>query len=381
MMARRSSRTSASGSFNALELLRAEGFNASNPDPWFTDFKAVRLDWFALLNQQTPANFTKGLGLSSGLYSLDTPVGLARTYLKLGTAIPTEADLSAIQNALKSGAAVASTGPLLDVSINGTGPGGTVSGAALNVSITVYAPDWVPIDEAFALCSLGLYVVVRVISAVFKVDEPVQKSLIATTLFPNSGNLGLSLTLLALGQLGLERAIVTYVASALLVFGVGPGLVSGGGFKKGLKTTLRLPSIWALAFGLGLHASGIGLPSGVADGLHLMGEATVSLLLITLGLQIARTRFTPRADDFLASGLRLGVGPMMAYGAGMALGLDHLTLQVFVLQCATPTAVNAFLITAEFGGDGPRADQPQAWRAVVRAIARADRVRAAADPR
>jgi hypothetical protein len=135
------------GSFNALELLRAESFSASNPDSWFTEFKAVRRDWFALLNQQTHTNFTKGLGLSSGLYSLDTPVGLARTYLKLGTAVPTESDLSAVQNALKSGAAVASTGPLLDVSINGAGPGGSVSGASLNVSITLYAPNWVPVDE------------------------------------------------------------------------------------------------------------------------------------------------------------------------------------------------------------------------------------------
>ena len=135
------------GSFNALELLRAEGFSASNPDPWFTEFKAVRRDWFALLNQQIPTNFTKGLGLSSGLYSLDTPVGLARTYLKLGTAAPSESDLSAVQNALKSGAAVASTGPLLDVSINGAGPGGSVSGPSLNVSITLYAPNWVPVDE------------------------------------------------------------------------------------------------------------------------------------------------------------------------------------------------------------------------------------------
>lgn len=135
------------GSFNALELLRAEGFSASNPDSWFTEFKAVRRDWFALLNQQTPTNFTKGLGLSSALYSLDTPVGLARTYLKLGTAVPTETDLSGVQNALKSGAAVASTGPLLDVSINGTGPGGTVTGVSQNLSITLYAPAWVPVDE------------------------------------------------------------------------------------------------------------------------------------------------------------------------------------------------------------------------------------------
>ncbi len=135
------------GSFNALELLRAEGFSGSNPDPWFTEFKAVRRDWFALLNQQTPANFTKGLGLSSGLYSLDTPVGLARTYLKIGSAIPTETDLSSVLNALKSGAAVASTGPLLDVTVNSAGPGGTTNGASVNVSINLYAPGWVPVDE------------------------------------------------------------------------------------------------------------------------------------------------------------------------------------------------------------------------------------------
>jgi predicted permease len=220
---------------------------------------------------------------------------------------------------------------------------------------TLPAGEGVRIFAAFGMCSLALYIVVRVLTAVMKTEAPVRKSLIATTLFPNSGNLGLSLTLLALGEAGLERAIITYVASALLVFGIGPGLVSGGGFKKGLETTLRLPLIWALAVGLGFRAFNLTLPGGVADGLHLMGQAAVPVLLITLGLQIARTRFTPKPDDFLASALRLGVGPIAAYGAGRALGLEHLALQVFVLQCATPTAVNAFLVTAEFGGDAPRA--------------------------
>ena len=135
------------GGFDALELIRAEGFNDSSPNPWFTEFKALRLDWFALLNQETPAKFTKGLGLSSGVYSLDTPVGLARTYLKLGSPTPTESDLSAVLNALKAGAAVASTGPILDVNINGTGPGGTVSGSSLTLVINIFAPDWVPVDE------------------------------------------------------------------------------------------------------------------------------------------------------------------------------------------------------------------------------------------
>jgi len=135
------------GSFEALELLRGRDFDGKNPDPWFTEFKLVRRDWFALLNQQAPKTFTKALGLSSAKFSLDTPVGLARTYLK---AVPTvESDLSAVQAALASGAAVASTGPFLDVSVGTTGPGGLVAGPNASVSLTVnlYKSDWMPVDE------------------------------------------------------------------------------------------------------------------------------------------------------------------------------------------------------------------------------------------
>jgi predicted permease len=220
---------------------------------------------------------------------------------------------------------------------------------------TLPTGEGVRIFIAFTICTVLLYVLVQIIVVVFRAAPPVKKSLIATTLFPNSGNLGLSLTLLALGEAGLQRAIVTYVASALLVFGFGPGIVSGGGFRKGLVTTLRLPLVWALAAGLAVRAADIKLPSGFADALHLLGQAAVPILLITLGLQIARTRFTPRADDLLASGLRLGAGPAAAYAAGRLVGLDHLALQVLVLQCATPVAVNALLVTAEFGGDSARA--------------------------
>lgn len=136
------------GSFDALELLRAEGFNPAAPDAWFTEFKAVRRDWFALLNQQRPAAFTKGLGLSAAIFSLDTPVGLARTYLKTGSATLSQSSLGEVLTALKAGAAVASTGPLLDATLAGAGPGGlaTSSGTA-SLSINLYATDWMPVDE------------------------------------------------------------------------------------------------------------------------------------------------------------------------------------------------------------------------------------------
>jgi hypothetical protein len=136
------------GDFDALELLRAEGCDPADPSAWFAEFKTVRADWFALLNQQAPGAFTKGLGLSSAKFSLDTPVGLARTYLKLGSTIH-QATLGPVLDALRSGAAVASTGPLLDVAISGVGPGGLATGGGPNVTLTIslYAPDWLPVDE------------------------------------------------------------------------------------------------------------------------------------------------------------------------------------------------------------------------------------------
>lgn len=136
------------GGFDGLELLRAEGFDPAAPNAWFTEFKTVRRDWFALLNQQRPTAFTKGLGLSAARYSLDTPVGLARTYLKIGGATLSQSSLGEVLNALKSGAAVASTGPLLDVTLAGVGPGGlaTASGTA-SLSVHLYATDWMPVDE------------------------------------------------------------------------------------------------------------------------------------------------------------------------------------------------------------------------------------------
>lgn len=136
------------GDFDAIELLRGEGCNPADPSAWFAEFQNVRANWFNLLNLETPTQFTKALGLSSGVYSLDTPVGLARTYFKPGSGL-NQADLSNIAGALRSGAAVASTGPLLDVAIGTQGPGALVAGPAATVSLTVnvWSATWVPLDE------------------------------------------------------------------------------------------------------------------------------------------------------------------------------------------------------------------------------------------
>jgi predicted permease len=219
----------------------------------------------------------------------------------------------------------------------------------------VPAAEGLRIAAAFAISTVALYLLVAVVSVTGRLSKPIRTSLLATTLFPNTGNLGLSLVLLALGEAGLERAIVAYLCSAVLVFGLGPAIVSGNGLRRGIKTTVRLPLMWALVAGMVLRVLDIPLPLGIDDGIHLLSQVAVPALLVTLGIQMSRTRFVPRPPDFWMAAMRLGAGPIAAYVAGRLVGLDHLALQVLVLQCATPTAVNALLVAAEFGGDSARA--------------------------
>jgi hypothetical protein len=142
------------GSFDALELLRGASLANMTASAWFAEFLAVRGDWFNLLNQQGPTRFTKAMGLSSAKFSIDTPVGLARTYVKasldfLNGHPNVGDDVSALLTGLQSGAAVASTGPFLDVSVSGAGPGQLVPGPVENVTLVVnlWKSDWMPVDQ------------------------------------------------------------------------------------------------------------------------------------------------------------------------------------------------------------------------------------------
>jgi hypothetical protein len=153
------------GAFDALELLNAASLASGTPQTWLSEFLQVRSDWFGLLDLQGPTGFTKALGLSSASNSYDTPVGLARTYLKANPTAPLNSagvpvpDLSGVLSALRSGAAVASTGPFLDVSVGDAGPGQLVPGPVQNVTLAInlWTTPWIPVDEIRVIINGSLY--------------------------------------------------------------------------------------------------------------------------------------------------------------------------------------------------------------------------------
>jgi predicted permease len=219
---------------------------------------------------------------------------------------------------------------------------------------TLSAQSTVGLVTGFAITSLLLYLVVWGMGKTLKLTPLIQKSLIASTLFPNTGNLGLPLTSFALGAAGLERAVIYLIASSILISGVGPALITGGGIGPGVRLALKLPLFWAILAGLTLRLLSVELPLRLDSGIQQLGMAAIPVALIILGTQLASTCFSVGIYEACAALIRLLLAPLIAYTIGQALQLSGLDLQVLVLQSAMPTAVNSVVLVTEFGGDAPR---------------------------
>ncbi len=218
---------------------------------------------------------------------------------------------------------------------------------------------------AYLLAYAGLYLSARLLGRLARLPLPVEKTLVAAAVFPNSGNMGLSVALFALGQAGLERAVIYFLLSTVVLFGFGPVLFRGGGAGPSLRLLLRLPFVWALLLGLLAAVAGYRLPPVLARPVSMVGAAAIPMLLVGLGMQIARTRFRLGGFELLASGVRLLGGPALAALAAWALGLTGLDRALLVLLSGMPVAVNTYMLAAEFGGDADLAARTVAVSTVL----------------
>ncbi len=180
-----------------------------------------------------------------------------------------------------------------------------------------------------------------------------RRTLMGTSMLGNAANLNLPVALFAFGVAGLERALVLYVVTSLLMFTLGPSLVGRPvGLGRAVRTVLSFPVLWAALAGLATNASDVALPLPLERAVDLLADAAIPMVLFTLGVQLARARrWRPSGAAWTAVALKLGAGPLLAAAAGTLVGLSGLDLAVLLVMGAMPTAVNAAMLAVEFGGD------------------------------
>ena len=182
------------------------------------------------------------------------------------------------------------------------------------------------------------------------------RGFMATSMYGNSANLMLPVTLFALGEGGLERALVLFVVSSIALFGTGPLVLAGGGGANGagvrFTSVLRLPVLWAALVGVLFNLLGLSFPQGLARGIGILSDAAIPLVLLVLGMQIHRSGLqAPTPVNWAGAGFKLVVGPLLGYLAARIVGATGLDLAVLTLLGAMPPAVNTFMLALEFGGN------------------------------
>ena len=219
---------------------------------------------------------------------------------------------------------------------------------------TLALENAIALIAALLLNTALLYLIAVGLGRSLKFSPDEQKSLIATTVFANVGNMGLPFVLFSLGEAGLERATVYLVGVSLMIASLFPIVLKGAGLRTGVSFTLRQPVLWSALAGLAVQASGGALPQGIGRGVMLLSGGAIPMALLTLGIQLSQTQFVFGLYELFGAGIRLLVSPLLAYGAGRLLGLDGLDLQVVVVQSAMPVAVTSLIWVTELGGDAVR---------------------------
>jgi predicted permease len=111
----------------------------------------------------------------------------------------------------------------------------------------------------------------------------------------------------------------------------------------------RQPVVYAVVAGIIANLAGWSLPGPVAKASQLLAGGAVALMLLLLGLQLARLAVREEAQAAtLATAIRLLAVPPIAWVAGRLVGLEGMALAVAVLQASTPTAVTSALWAIEF---------------------------------
>jgi len=191
----------------------------------------------------------------------------------------------------------------------------------------------------------GMTVVVFVVVKLFRLD---MRTYLAPLLFGNTGNLGLPLALFAFGEVGLSYAVVIFAIMAIYSFTFGVWMVSGGGSP--LKV-LKEPLVGATLLGALFLYNGWQTPDWITNTLDLIGQMAIPLMLITLGVAVARLKPVGFGRALLLSIFKVIAAVSVSAGAAYWLDLSPVPFAVLVLQVSTPVAVTSYLLAEKYEAD------------------------------
>lgn len=200
-----------------------------------------------------------------------------------------------------------------------------------------------------SLASVAVYAVVSLAAfALVRIGRLDLRTYMAPIIFSNTGNVGLPLALFAFGEAGLGYAVVVFAIMAIWSFTFGVWLVAGGG---SLIKVVKEPLVGATILGGIFLWQGWHTPVFVTNALDLVGQMAIPMMLITLGVAVARMHPGHIRQATWISMVKLAMCFAISWAVGRWFQLDDIAFAVLVIQVSTPVAVTSYLLAEKYGAD------------------------------
>jgi predicted permease len=213
------------------------------------------------------------------------------------------------------------------------------------VSKPLYAGDLLILTAGIAIIYAGVGLLVQLY---FKTFRFYSRGFALPTLFMNAGNMGIPLALFAFGEAGLQRATLLFVICTFLQYSLGIYILQGRG---NWTEIFRLPLIYATLAGLAFNLWQIKLPEILLQPLGMLGQATIPIMLISLGYRLHEVESLQWGHALGGALIRVVGGFAVANAAVYLVAAQGVNRQVLLLYGALPAAVVNFILTEKYRQD------------------------------
>jgi len=198
---------------------------------------------------------------------------------------------------------------------------------------------------AFGLMSVGMFGVGWLATGLFR--GPEQRTAVhACATFGNYGWIALGVAGVMFGEAGTQRVLyfILFWWPVFYAFGLLIGLIhtreGRSGMPLGRVAAMAVPTLGALALGLGANLSSVRVPALVVDSFESFGQMTVPLILLSVGMTLDFRRIRAAVwPAVLVSVLVLAVGPLLGWAIAAAVAGDPISYKTIIIEGAMPVAL------------------------------------------
>lgn len=165
-------------------------------------------------------------------------------------------------------------------------------------------------------------------------------------IFMNTANVGLPLSLLAFGTAGLSLALIFHTVNALLIYSAGVVLILGRG--SAAWGALKIPYAYVVTAAIVINQLGWIVPDAILNGISLLGDLTIPLMLLILGYQLGRTKVTEAYVPLVLSLLRFLGGLVLAAVFIQLFKVTGLPRAIILIMATLPAPVSAHLLAEKY---------------------------------